>query len=136
IGRFLNLGVEPFMVASSLSAVLSQRLVRLLCPQCKVGYRPNPELLRRANLPADKIKLFYRPPRPEDRPPEEPICPHCGGTGYRGRTGIFELLVVNEKIRELIKDNPNLDAIRQEAVKSGLILLQQDGMSVVIEGLT
>jgi type II secretory ATPase GspE/PulE/Tfp pilus assembly ATPase PilB-like protein len=136
IGRLLNLGVEPFMVASSLSAVLSQRLVRLLCPKCKVGYRPNPELLRRANLPAGKIKMFYRPPKDGDRDPDAPPCSHCGGAGYRGRTGIFELLIVNEKIRELIKQNPNLDAIRQEAVKGGLIVLQQDGLRVVIEGLT
>jgi type II secretory ATPase GspE/PulE/Tfp pilus assembly ATPase PilB-like protein len=137
VGRLLNLGVESFMVASSLSAVLSQRLVRVLCPQCKVGYRPNPELLRRAGLPADKIKLFYRPPKSEDRGPDDEPCSYCGGTGYRGRTGIFELLVINEKIRELIKQNPNLDAIRNEALKSGgLVLLQQDGMRVVIEGQT
>src|SRR5205085_79038 len=72
LGRLLNLGVEPFMVASSLTAVLSQRLVRVLCPKCKVGYRPNPELLRRAGLPADKIKQFFRPPKPDDRAPDEP----------------------------------------------------------------
>jgi type II secretory ATPase GspE/PulE/Tfp pilus assembly ATPase PilB-like protein len=139
VGRLLNLGVEAFMVASSITAVLSQRLVRTLCPKCKVGYRPNPELLRRLNLPADwvkQIKLFYRPPKNEDRDPETPPCENCGGSGYRGRTGVFELLVVNEKIRELIKANPNIDAIRQEAVKGGLILLQQDGMRVVIEGQT
>ena len=136
IGRLLNLGVEPFMVASSLSAVLTQRLVRTLCPKCKVGYRPNPELLRRANLPANKIKLFYRPPRDDERAPDDPPCSYCNGSGYRGRTGIFELLTINEKIRELIKENPNLDAIRAEAIKGGLILLQQDGMRVVMEGVT
>jgi type II secretory ATPase GspE/PulE/Tfp pilus assembly ATPase PilB-like protein len=137
LGRLLNLGIEPFMVATSLTAVLSQRLVRVLCPKCKVAYRPNPELLRRANLPVDRIKAFYRPPKPEDRAPDEGPCEHCGSTGYRGRTGIFELLVINEKIRELIKANPNIDAIRNEAVKSGgLVLLQQDGMRVVIEGKT
>ncbi len=137
LGRLLNLGVEPFMVASSLTGVLSQRLVRVLCPKCKVGYRPNPELLRRAGLPAEKIKQFFRPAKPEDRAPDEPPCSYCNATGYRGRTGIFELLVVTEKIRELVKANPNLDAIRNEAVKSGgLVLLQQDGMRVVMEGTT
>lgn len=138
--RLVDLGVQPFMVASALSAILGQRLVRVLCPRCKVPYRPNPELLRRANLPADRIKAFYRPPKPEELGEDEEgnpkACEYCKGTGYRGRTGIFELLVVNDRIRDMIKDNPNIDAIRQEAVKSGMVFLQQDGMRVVIEGET
>jgi len=146
IVRLLDLGVQPFMVASALSAILGQRLVRMLCPKCKVAYRPNPELLRRANLPVDRIKAFYRPPKPEELDGEEAEegegesgqrnCKHCSGTGYRGRTGIFELLVVNDHIREFIRDNPNPDVIRQEAAKHGMIYLQQDGMRVVIEGET
>jgi type II secretory ATPase GspE/PulE/Tfp pilus assembly ATPase PilB-like protein len=138
--RLLDLGVQPFMVGSSLSAILGQRLVRKLCPRCKVGYRPNPELLRRANLPVDKIKAFYRPPKEgeagsaagEDGEP----CEFCGGAGYRGRTGIFELFVINDKIRDLIKENTNIDAVRAEAVKNGMMYLQQDGMRVVIAGET
>jgi type II secretory ATPase GspE/PulE/Tfp pilus assembly ATPase PilB-like protein len=106
----------------------------MLCPKCKVAYRPNPDLLKRANLPADRIKAFYRPPKEDES--EKKNCTHCGGTGYRGRTGIFELLVVNNRIRELIKENPNMEAIRQEAAKQGMIYLQQDGMRVVIEGET
>ena len=138
--RLLDLGVQPFMVGSSLSAILGQRLVRKLCPRCKVGYRPNPELLRRANLPADKIKAFYRPPK-EGEPgsaegDEGEPCDFCGGAGYRGRTGIFELFVINDKIRDLIKENTNIDAVRAEAVKNGMMYLQQDGMRVVIEGDT
>jgi type II secretory ATPase GspE/PulE/Tfp pilus assembly ATPase PilB-like protein len=138
VGRMLELGVKPYMVASSVSAILGQRLVRVLCPKCKVGYRPNPEMLRRANLPVDKIKLFYRPPKVEKNEDGEPInvCPNCNGTGYRGRTGIYELFILTERIREMIKDNPNIDAIRHEALKSGTILLQQDGMRVVMEGET
>lgn len=140
IVRLLDLGVQPFMVASALSAILGQRLVRVLCPRCKVAYRPNPELLRRANLPADKIKVFYRPPKPEELGEDDEgnpsVCASCNGTGYRGRTGIFELLVINDKIREMLKENPNIDAIRQEAIKNGMQYLQQDGMRVVIEGET
>lgn len=142
IVRLLDLGVAPFMVASAVSAILGQRLVRVLCPRCKVAYRPNPELLRRANLPADRIKALYRPPRPEEVEGHCPDdgsaagCSHCGGTGYRGRTGIFELLVLTDRIRDMIKENPNIDAIRQEALKHGMIYLQQDGMRVVISGET
>lgn len=141
--RLLDLGVQPATLASAVSGVLAQRLVRMLCPKCKVRYKPNPDMLRKANLPVDKIKFFYRPPGPEDAPAkagkdgDEPaVCSNCGGTGYRGRTGIFELLVINDKIRELIRENPNINAFRQEAVNSGMKYLQEDGMRQVIQGKT
>jgi type II secretory ATPase GspE/PulE/Tfp pilus assembly ATPase PilB-like protein len=142
LGRLIDLGVQPFMVADAISAILGQRLVRILCPKCKVRYKPNVDRLRKANLPVDKIKFFFRPPDPgEDDGPRGPdgeprVCDHCGGTGYYGRTGIFELLVVTDRIRELIRDNPNLNAIRQEAVKNGMKYLQEDGLRQVIEGKT
>jgi type II secretory ATPase GspE/PulE/Tfp pilus assembly ATPase PilB-like protein len=138
IGRLIDLGVQPFMIASALTAVLGQRLVRLLCPDCKVRYKPDPEMLRKANLPADKIKFFYRPPpppEPEDGGEPE-VCENCGGTGYRGRTGIFELLEITDRVRDLIRENPNLNAIRHEAVKNGMKYLQEDGLRQVIEGKT
>jgi type II secretory ATPase GspE/PulE/Tfp pilus assembly ATPase PilB-like protein len=124
------------MVADAVSAILGQRLVRLLCPKCKVRYKPNADLLRKANLPADKIKYFYRPPEPDRDDGEYEPCEYCRGTGYYGRTGIFELLVLTDRIRELIRDNPNLNAIRQEAIKGGMKYLQEDGLRVVIEGKT
>jgi general secretion pathway protein E len=141
IARLIDLGVPPFLVASSLSAVLGQRLVRVLCPKCKVKYKPNAELLRKANLPANQIKFFYRPTQTqpeeaEEKPGSAEVCEHCGGAGYRGRTGIFELLVGTERIRELIRENPNLNAIKQEAVKSGMKSLQEDGLRQVISGQT
>ncbi|HEV3204492.1 MAG TPA: GspE/PulE family protein [Gemmataceae bacterium] len=140
--RLLDLGVQPATLSSAISAVLSQRLVRVLCPKCKVRYKPNPEMLRKANLPMEKIKFFFRPPDPGERKQlhqatgEPENCQHCGGTGYRGRTGIFELLVINDPIRELIRENPNLNAIKQEAVKSGMKYLQEDGLRQVIQGRT
>jgi general secretion pathway protein E len=138
LGRLIDLGVQPFMIASAVSAILGQRLVRILCPKCKVRYKPNPDMLRKANLPADKIKFFFRPPEtPEPEDGEEPQkCEQCGGTGYFGRTGVFELLVLTDRIRDLIRDNPNLNAIRQEAVKNGMKYLQEDGLRQVIEGRT
>ena len=102
-------------------------------------YKPNPEMLRKANLPADKIKFFYRPPEAPARgarTASRPSCEHCGGTGYLGRTGVFELLVVTDRIRDMIRENPNLNAIRQEAVKNGMKYLQEDGLRQVIEGTT
>jgi general secretion pathway protein E len=138
LGRLIDLGVQPFMVASAVSAILGQRLVRVLCPKCKVKYKPNPEMLRKANLPSDKIKHFYRPPEsPEELPEEmEGQCSHCGGSGYYGRTGIYELLVITDRIKDMIRENPNFNAIKQEAVKNGMKYLQEDGLRQVIDGKT
>ncbi len=129
--RLLDLGVEPFMISSALSAILGQRLVRVLCETCKEPYKPKPEFLKKANLPPDKVDVFYRPPKE----PEE-VCPTCGGTGYMGRTGIFELLVVNDAIREMIRENPSMNAIKAEARKNGMVYLQEDGLRQVIQGRT
>jgi general secretion pathway protein E len=138
IARLIDLGVQPFMVANAVTAVLGQRLVRLLCPHCKQPWKPNPDLLRRAKLPANKIKHFYRPPeRGAGDEGEASVCEHCGGTGYHGRTGVFELLVVTDAIREMIRDNnPNFNAIKQEALQGGMKSLQEDGLRLVIEGET
>jgi type II secretory ATPase GspE/PulE/Tfp pilus assembly ATPase PilB-like protein len=139
LARLIDLGVKPFMIGSALSGVLGQRLVRILCPRCKVRYKPNPDMLHKANLPVDKIKYFYRPPDPPPEPEEgeEPeVCEHCGGNGYRGRTGVFEMLVITDRIRDLIRDNPNMNAIKQEAVRGGLKFLQEEGLRLVIEGTT
>jgi type II secretory ATPase GspE/PulE/Tfp pilus assembly ATPase PilB-like protein len=140
ISRLMDLGVQPYMIASALTAILGQRLVRLLCSHCKVKYKPNPELLKKLNLPADKIKFFYRPPEatevPADANGEPRKCEHCDGTGYHGRTGVFEVLLLNDTLKALIRENPNLNAIKQEAIKSGLRFLQEDGLRQVIEGRT
>lgn len=133
--RLIDLGVSATTLSSAISAILGQRLVRVLCPKCKVRYRPDPEALRKANLPADKIKAFYRPPEPNEVPEGEK-CPHCGGTGYHGRSGIFELLVINDTIRNMIRENPSPTALKQEAVKNGMKYLQEDGLRLVIEGKT
>ena len=129
--RLLDLGVEPFMIASALTGVLGQRLVRILCEACKEPYKPKPEFLKKANLPADKVDVFYR--RPEN--PEQ-VCQQCGGTGYFGRTGIYELLVITEPMREMLRENPSINKIKAEARKSGMIYLQEDGLRQVIQGRT
>jgi general secretion pathway protein E len=135
LARLIDLGVQPFMVANAVSAILGQRLVRLLCPTCKQRYKPNAELLRKANLPADKIKFFYRPPD-KKQGDDDLVCPVCLGSGYRGRTGVFEMLEITDSIRDMIRENPNFNAIRQEAVKHGMKYLQEDGLRQVIEGRT
>jgi type II secretory ATPase GspE/PulE/Tfp pilus assembly ATPase PilB-like protein len=129
--RLLDLGVEPFMIANSISAILGQRLVRLLCETCKEPYKPKAEFLKKANLPPEKVDVFYRPPKE----PEQ-VCPTCGGTGYMGRTGIFELLLITDAMRDLIRENPSVKAIKDEARKNGMIYLTEDGLRQVIQGRT
>ena len=129
--RLLDLGVEPFMIASALSGVMGQRLVRILCDVCKEPYKPKPEFLKKANLPVEKVDVFYR--RPEN--PEQ-VCQQCGGTGYFGRTGIYELLVLTEAMKDMIRENPSINKIKAEARKNGMIYLQEDGLRQVIQGRT
>lgn len=137
-GRLLDLGVAPFMIANSVSAILSQRLVRVLCPKCKVKYRPNPEILKKFNLSPEKYEFFYKSKSEvkQEGNDDSPPCKNCGGTGFRGRSGVYELLVLNENIRNLIRDNPSIGAIREEAVKTGMKYLQEDGLRQVVAGNT
>ncbi|MFN6050616.1 MAG: GspE/PulE family protein, partial [Planctomycetia bacterium] len=137
IGRLIDLGVAPFMVANAVSCILAQRLVRLLCPKCKVRYKPNPEILRKFNLSPDKHEYFYKAKGEDGKSNDEDLrCAHCGGTGYRGRTGVFEIFVLGESIKTLIQNNPSLNLIRQEAIKGGMKYLLEDGLRQVVAGNT
>lgn len=129
--RILDLGVEPFMLASSLSAILGQRLVRRLCEDCKQPYKPDADLLKKNNLPPEQVKQFYRPPASGDNQ-----CPTCGGLGYRGRVGVYELLVINDRLRDLIRENPQLSVIKAEARKNGMLYMKEEGLRLVVKGIT
>lgn len=129
--RMLDLGVEPFLFASSISGILAQRLARRLCPKCKMAYRPKPEFLKQASLPVDRIEKFYRPPKnPEDE------CPACGGLGYRGRVGVFEFLEINDKLREMVRQKTGVQQLKAEARKNGMLYMQEEGLRLVVKGLT
>jgi type IV pilus assembly protein PilB len=143
IGRLIDLGVQPFMIGSALLAVLGQRLVRRLCPQCRVRFKPSADTLKRLGVDADLVRYLYRPADPDAAPAgkddddeEEGPCEECGGAGYCRRTGIYELLVINDALRERIRANPDLNAIRQDAIRDGLQSLYQDGARLVVDGET
>jgi type II secretory ATPase GspE/PulE/Tfp pilus assembly ATPase PilB-like protein len=129
--RIVDLGVEPFLLSSALSAILGQRLVRKLCDDCKERYAPKPELLKQAGLPPDKVDAFYRPPGNSEAP-----CPNCGGLGYRGRMGVFELLVITERLRDMVRENAPVSAIRAEARKNGMLYMKEEGLRLVVKGST
>ncbi|MCA9116057.1 MAG: type II/IV secretion system protein, partial [Planctomycetaceae bacterium] len=129
--RFLELDVEPFMVANSISGILAQRLARRLCEECREAYRPNPEFLKKAGLPQARIEKFYRPPREP-----EMMCTACGGLGFKGRVGVFELLTINDRLRDLIREKAAVSAIKAEARKNGMLYMKEEGIRLVVRGVT
>jgi type IV pilus assembly protein PilB len=124
--RFIEMGIEPFLIASSILGVVAQRLVRLLCPACKEAYTPAPELLQRLDLPLDRDLVFYRAKG----------CPECKGTGYKGREGIYEVLLLNDEIKNLIVLKATAAQIRDAAMKNDFRTLRDAGISKVIQGKT
>jgi general secretion pathway protein E/type IV pilus assembly protein PilB len=122
--RLLDMGVEPFLVTSTLEGVLAQRLVRRICPECKEAYRPEVPLPNDCPPPPDG--LIYRGRG----------CKACRQTGYRGRVGVFELFGLSDPIRELILQRKSSGIVKQVAVKEGMITIRQDGWRKVLAGQT
>lgn len=134
--NMLALGVEVEPFARVLTAVVNQRLIRKLCEKCKEAYAPPPKLLEQLRLPPDRVQALYRPPQPvEGQPPPEP-CTHCRGIGYRGRTGLFELLLVDDYVRQVIVNQPRLDLLLQACRQAGMRSLQDEGLILVARGIT
>jgi len=123
--RLLDMGVEPYLVASTLEAVMAQRLVRTICPDCKQPYRPDPRKLPKDFAPTGEEELY-----------RGAGCRRCRGSGYRGRTGIFELLVLSDGFREKIMSRATTTALAATARADGLRLLREDGWMKVREGST
>jgi general secretion pathway protein E len=129
ITRLLNMGIEPFLVASSVVAVLAQRLVRTLCPNCKTAYKPEDLELENVGIHRERL--------PDGMLWRGGGCAGCVGRGYRGRTGSFELLIVRENIQKLILSNVDSNTIKREAIaQNGLTTLREDGARKAIAGIT
>jgi len=126
VARLVDMGVEQFLVAASLIGVMAQRLVRLICPKCKEPYTPSKAVLKKWKLEDRGNITVYRGKG----------CAECKGTGYKGRTGIFELMVVDDEIRELINQGASTVVLRKKAQEKGMRLLWEDGREKVLKGLT
>ncbi|MBI3358912.1 MAG: type II secretion system ATPase GspE [Nitrospirae bacterium] len=131
ITRLLDMGVEPFLVSSSVLAIIAQRLVRLICKECKTAYAPAPDELKKlgvkGNMPyEEKMEFFYRGKG----------CPACLNTGYYGRVGIYELLLITDEIRHLILAKADANKIKSKAMSSGMLTLREEGIKKVIAGIT
>ncbi len=126
--RLLDMGIEPFLVGSSLAASMAQRLIRVLCKNCREPYEPTDAELEELGLSREQVRDegFYRPVG----------CDHCLNTGYSGRTGIFELLMVDDEIRDLIVNRSDSVKIKKSAMSRGMRTLRDDGALKVIAGVT
>jgi len=128
VTRLVDMGVEPFLISSTLMAVLAQRLVRTICKKCRTPFEPTETQLSMLNLSPHDIgdKVFYYGRG----------CQNCNDTGYRGRKGIFELLIVSEPIRNLINERSPAVVLRQKAVELGMVTLREDGLRSIFDGDT
>ncbi|MEM6459196.1 MAG: ATPase, T2SS/T4P/T4SS family [Planctomycetota bacterium] len=124
--RLLDLGVEPYLIASTLNVVLAQRLVRRLCDRCREPVEATPDDLRKLGRPEDEARIIYRPVG----------CDACFGTGYAGRVGVFELLEVNDAIRDVVLGKPSLVSLKQALRGSGVRTLADHARERVLMGLT
>lgn len=126
--RLIDMGVEPFLIASSLVSVMSQRLVRKLCDKCKQPYSPSKELLAKIGLTPEKAVgiIFYKAVG----------CDECLDTGFKGRLAIFEIMEITHKIARLIMEKVDASVIEQEAIKEGMVSLGLDGLRLIKQGIT
>jgi len=128
IARLLDLGVEPFLMTATLEGICAQRLVRKICTSCKTAYEPSEVQLKELRLTEEEIKgkKFYYGRG----------CSKCNGTGYRGRIGVFEIMMFDDEIRDLIMNRASTNVLRVAAQKKGMVLLRDNGLSAIFDGIT
>ena len=138
--RLTDMGVEPFLIASSVVACMAQRLLRRVCPHCREQYEPRESELEQLGLlaPQSQVRQMML-----ERFPSENLaayravgCEECGHSGYSGRSAIYELLVVSDEIRSLVTKNVEASLIKRAAVKEGMLSLMDDGARKVLDGIT
>ena len=139
VGQLLQWAGDGAMIAEGLRGMVSVKLIRKLCEKCKQIFKPNSAMVAKLGLPPG-TQVLYRPPRPPaPGTPEADTyypCNKCGGLGYQGRTGIFELLEVNAKVKEVLKTNPTASALRQRMKDDDMLTLQREALRLVAEGVT
>jgi general secretion pathway protein E len=128
VTRLIDMGIEPFLVSSSVVAILAQRLVRVICNNCKEPYTPDEESIEKIGITPEMLagRKIYRGKG----------CPLCLDTGYKGRAGIFELMMLDDTIKNILLKTSDANAIKHKAIGQGMITLRQDGAQKVLEGIT
>lgn len=138
LSKYLTFLEDNKLASRAFIGAINQRLIRKLCTDCREAYQPDADLLKRLNLPANKIEKLYRPPTEPvvDKKGNEIICPKCQGTGYVGRTGVFEVLVADDVVRALIVEGAAVDRIKNQCRKNKMYYLQEEAILKVIDGTT
>jgi len=138
LNRYINYIEDNELAAKALLGVTSQRLMRLLCTTCREAFEPDEAMLKKLNLPADKIERFYRPPTENkvDKKGRPILCQACQGTGYQGRVGVFELLVITPDVSQLIAEGAPIQKIKAQCRKNRMYYLQEEALLKVISGVT
>jgi type IV pilus assembly protein PilB len=128
VARLLDLGIEPFLLTATIEGIVAQRLVRKICEQCKTPFRPTESQLMELGLSPNDVKgkQFYYGAG----------CSKCNNTGYRGRTGLYEIMTFNDEIRELIMNHASSNVLRTASQKAGMRLLRDAGLSAIYDGVT
>jgi len=126
LARLIDMGVEPYLLASTVKAVLAQRLVRMLCRDCRETFMPPQEILIQLDIKNYKDMVFYT----------SRGCKSCKYTGYQGRTGVFEILIMNDTLRELVMQKASAEEMRTAAIKTGLRTIREDALDKINSGLT
>jgi type IV pilus assembly protein PilB len=127
ITRIINIGVEPYLISAAVNAVLAQRLVRKICDECRAPVENPPDHVRAyLDRYCGNVGTVY----------EGTGCERCRRTGYKGRLGIFELMELNEELRDMVTKNPGLGELRRAAIRNGMVTLREDGINKVAAGLT
>jgi general secretion pathway protein E len=127
VTRLIDMGIEPFLISSSVIAVIAQRLVRVVCPECKQAYTPDAALLKELGLSERKEKFVFSGGKG---------CHHCMQTAYRGRVGVFEVMKVTDKIRELILQKQPATKIKEIVIQEGMATLRDAAVEKVIQGIS
>jgi type II secretory ATPase GspE/PulE/Tfp pilus assembly ATPase PilB-like protein len=137
VGLWIKQVGDRNLAADTLAAVINQRLVRKLCDECKQAYKPNADLLRKFNIPANKEVIFYRTGEIEyDKHGKPLLCEKCQGTGFYGRTAIFECIVLDDKLRQAIKQAKSMQEIGSHFRRAGMLYIQEESIKRVAKGIT
>jgi len=137
LGKWLKMVGDRRLVAETLLGISNQRLLRKLCEECKQGYAPNAELLKKFNLPAEKAKVLFRPGKEVyDKRGKPSTCEHCQGTGFIGRTGVFETVVLDDNLRKAVKRVKQLPELGMQFRRAKMLYLQEQALRKVIAGTT
>jgi general secretion pathway protein E len=128
ITRLVDMGIEPYLLSSTIIGILAQRLVRKICPDCKTAYHPSEQELMMIGLTPQVLnnRVIYRGRG----------CPSCFGTGYKGRHGLYELMTLNNALKKQIVKSPDAVELRRIALQSGMISLLHNGVELVLRGIT